>query len=119
MLPAGIRALCGAFDMQTGIAELRPTVGKTVIGGEFTPARPHIILDTTRFERRPKEQDPFSKSHLQQPQLRLRTFMQQFMYEIAPHHLPGSERLECVPTQEVGEYLVGRHTFNYLGDQQD
>ena len=114
MHPAGIRAFYGAFDMQTCIAELRPAVGETVIGARFTPARPLLVLDTTRFDRRPKEQNMFSKSYLKQ--LRLWTFMRRFMDEIAQPHLPGSEHLEYVPTQAVAEYLVYRHTFNYKGE---
>ena len=114
MHPAGIRAFYGAFDMQTCIAELRPAVGETVIGAKFAPARPLLVLDTTRFDRRPKEQNIFSKSYLKQ--LRLWTFMRRFMDEIAQPHLPGSEHLEYVPTQAVAEYLVYRHAFNYKGE---
>ena len=114
MHPAGIRAFYGAFDMQTCIAELRPTVGETVIGARFTPAKPLLVLDTTRFDRRPKERDPFSESYLKQ--LRLWTFMKRFMDEIAQPHLPGTEHLEYVPTQAVAEYLVYRHKFNHKGE---
>lgn len=113
MQPAGIRAFYGAFDMKTCIAELRPTVGETVVGARFAPVRPLLILDTTRFDRRPKEQNHFSESYLKQ--LRLWTFMKRFMDEIAKPHLPGTEHLEYVPTQVVSEYLVYRHTFNYSG----
>ena len=114
MHPAGIRAFYGALDIQTCIAELRPTVGETVIGAKFTPVRPLLVLDTTRFDRRPKERNMFSKSYLKQ--LRLWTFMRRFMDEIAQPHLPGSEHLEYVPTQAVAEYLVYRHSFDYDGE---
>ena len=111
MHPAGIRAFYGAFDMQTCIAELRPSVGETLIGAKFTPARPLLVLDTTRFNRRPKDLNMFSDSYLKR--LRLWTFMRRFMNEIAQPHLPGAEHLEYVPTQAVAEYLVYQHKFNY------
>ena len=109
MHPAGIQAFYGAFDIETCIAELRPPVGGTVIAARFTPTRPLVVLDTTRFDQRPQEINKFAKIYLKQ--IRLWNFMKQFMHEIALPHLPDTEHLEYIPTQAVAEYLVHLHKF--------
>lgn len=111
MHPAGIQAFYGAFDVATCIAELRPPVGGTVITARFTPTRPLIVLDTTRFDQEPKETGIFSKTYLKR--IRLWSFMREFMHEIAKPHLPDTEYLEYIPTQAVAEYLVNLHKFRY------
>lgn len=116
MHPAGIRAFYGALDIQTCVAELRPTVGETVVSARFRPLRPLLVLDTTRFDRRPKDVNVFARAYLKR--LRLWTFMRRFMNEIAQPHLPGSEHLEYVPTQAVAEYLVHHHRFSYRHDRE-
>jgi hypothetical protein len=52
--PSGISAFYGAYDADTCIAELRPSVGEHVAVAEFRITEPICVLDTTLFGARPK-----------------------------------------------------------------
>ncbi|MCR6727919.1 RES family NAD+ phosphorylase [Agrobacterium fabrum] len=115
MNPSGIMAFYAAFDIETCIAEMRPSVGSIVIGAEFEITEPVWVLDTTRFAGPFKEPNLFSKDHVKRTaQWR---FMQRFMHEIAQPISPGDEHLDYIPTQAVAEYLLNHHKF-HLGGQK-
>jgi hypothetical protein len=107
--PSGIMAFYAAFDFDTCVAELRPSVGSVVVGAQFQITEPICVLDTTRFDAKPKEPNLFAPGALSRvAQWR---FMQAFMKEIAQPISPGDEHLDYIPTQAVAEYLVRHHNF--------
>ena len=108
--PSGISAFYGAFDLPTCIAELRPSVGGSIISAQFRLTRPICVLDTTRFADRPASVNLFAAGALDRA--RLFEFMQMFMREIAQPVFPGEEHLEYLPTQALAEFLNRR--FNIL-----
>jgi hypothetical protein len=110
MNSSGILAFYGAFDLKTCIAELRPAVGETIIGAQFSLARPILVLDTTKFKGKPKAPNIFAKTHIKQ--MRLWKFMSMFRREIARPCLPEDEYLDYIPTQVVSEYLARIHDLN-------
>ncbi|MBY5774919.1 RES domain-containing protein [Rhizobium leguminosarum] len=113
MNPSGITAFYGAFDMDTCVAELRPSVGSVVVGAQFDVVAPLWVLDTTRFSGPFKEPNLFSKDHMKRTaQWR---FMQRFMQEIAQPISPTDEHLDYIPTQAVAEYLLHHHEFHLSG----
>jgi hypothetical protein len=115
MNPSGITAFYAAFDLETCIAELRPSVGSIVLGAQFDIISPLWVLDTTRFAGTFKEPNLFSKDHIKRTaQWR---FMQRFMQEIAQPISPNDEHLDYIPTQAVAEYLLNHHEF-HLGGQK-
>ncbi|GLK68915.1 hypothetical protein GCM10008179_25530 [Hansschlegelia plantiphila] len=115
MNPSGITAFYGAFELETCIAELRPTVGSFVVGARFDIIEPLWVLDTTRFAEPFNEPNVFSKDHVKRTaQWR---FMQRFMHEIAQPISANDEHLDYIPTQAVAEYLLNHHEF-HLGGQE-
>jgi hypothetical protein len=109
MNPAGILAFYGAFNLDTCIAELRPSVGSVVIGARFEITKPLCVLDTSLFEAPPKKTNIFAHEYIQ------RTaqwhFMTQFMREISQPVSPADEHLDYIPTQAVAEYLLHHYEF--------
>lgn len=115
MNPSGIMAFYAAFDLETCIAEMRPSVGSIVIGAQFDVTKPLWVLDTTRFAGPFKEPNLFSKDHVKRTaQWR---FMQRFMHEIAQPISPNDEHLDYIPTQAVAEYLLNHHQFHMSGQK--
>lgn len=104
--PSGISAFYGAYDADTCIAELRPSVGELVAVAEFRITEPICVLDTTLFGARPKAYDPFAARARKRAAQWL--FMTGFMKEIARPILPDDVHLDYVPTQAVAEYLSNR-----------
>ena len=109
MNPAGIPAFYGSLDLETCLAELRPTVGCKVAYAEFRPARDILLLDTTLFSAPPRELNLFSVDHVRR--LAQWRFMQRFMFEIAKPISPNDEPFDYVATQVVAEYLNKIHLF--------
>jgi len=113
--PSGVSAFYGAFDFDTCIAELRPTVGSIVIGARFAITEPVLVLDTTRFAAPPKQINLFARDALNRAaQWR---FMRRFMEEIAQPVSPHDEHLDYIPTQAVAEYLA-HNTFTFAGQSR-
>lgn len=113
MNPSGIGALYAGFDLETCVAEMRPTVGDVIVSAQFDIIEPLWVLDTTRFSGGFKEPNLFSKDHLRRTaQWR---FMQRFMVEIARPISRNDEHLDYIPTQAVAEYLLNHHDFNVSG----
>jgi hypothetical protein len=113
MNPAGISTFYGAFDLETCIAELRPTVGSCVTGAKFAITEPLWVLDTTRFKAPPRERNIFARDYIHRAaQWR---FMRRFMHEIGQPILPTDEHLDYIPTQVVAEYLLHHHEFSFAG----
>lgn len=104
--PSGISAFYGAYDADTCIAELRPSVGELVAVAEFRITEPICVLDTTLFGARPKAYDPFAAKARKRAAQWL--FMTGFMNEIARPILPDDVHLDYIPTQAVAEYLSNR-----------
>lgn len=115
MNPSGIVAFYAAFDYETCIAEMRPSVGSIIVGAQFDITQPLWVLDTTRFAGPFKEPNLFSKDHVKRTaQWR---FMQRFMHEIAQPISRSDEHLDYIPTQAVAEYLLNHHQF-HMGGQK-
>lgn len=115
MNPSGVTAFYSAFDMETCIAELRPSIGSVVVGAQFDIIVPLWVLDTTRFAGTFKEPNLFSRDHIKRTaQWR---FMQRFMLEIALPISPNDEHLDYIPTQAVAEYLLNHHEFHLGGSK--
>lgn len=108
---SGIRAFYAGYDTETCIAELRPSVGETVVTAEFKITDEICVLDTTRFGSKPKSHDPFANDARKRAAQWL--FMASFMNEIARPILPGDVHLDYVPTQAVAEYLSRHHRFTF------
>ena len=112
MNPSGIAALYAGFDLDTCVAEMRPSVGSVIVSAQFEILAPLWVIDTTRFSGGFKEPNLFSKDHIRRTaQWR---FMQRFMREIARPISRNDEHLDYIPTQGVAEYLLNHHEF-YLG----
>ncbi len=114
--PSGVSCFYGAFDLDTCVAELRPSVGSIVVGAQFQITEPICVLDTTRFDAKPKEPNLYAKGAMERAaQWR---FMRTFMLEIAQPVLPLAEHLDYVPTQAVAEYLAQHHAFSFAGQER-
>lgn len=114
--PSGIAAFYGAFDLETCVAELRPTVGSVVMAARFAITEPICVLDTTRFSAAPKADDPFTRNAVERAaQWR---FMRTFMFEIAQPISPNDEHLDYITTQAVAEYLNRRHLFSFASKKR-
>jgi hypothetical protein len=113
---SGTPAFYAAFDFETCVAELRPSVGSIVVAAEFRITEEICVLDTTRFDAKPKQTNPFAVGAIR------RTaqwqFMQNFMGEIARPISPNDEHLEYIPTQAVAEYLTHHHRFVFRGAER-
>lgn len=114
--PAGVVGFYAAFDLPTCIAELRPAVGSVVIAAEFAITESICVLDTTRFEAKPKAPDLYAKDA--QTRAAQWHFMQSFMSEIAQPISPADEHLDYLPTQAVAEYLNKHHSFTFAGKER-
>lgn len=115
MNPAGISCFYGAFDFDTCIAELRPSVGVNIVGAKFQLVRPIYVLDTTRFERPMKTLSLFSQNYVDR--VEQWTFMRQFRREIAKPISRDDEHLDYIPTQAVAEYLLNYFQFKRSGNE--
>lgn len=111
--PAGVVGFYAAYDLPTCVAELRPTVGSIVVAAEFEITEPICVLDTTRFDAKPKALDLYAKDA--QTRAAQWHFMQSFMREIAQPISPDDEHLDYLPTQAVAEYLNKHHRFTFAG----
>ncbi|WP_287255643.1 RES family NAD+ phosphorylase [Mesorhizobium sp.] len=107
MNPAGIACFYGAFEIDTCIAEIRPTVGGLVAAGRFELTRPVFVLDMTKFEAPIRPMSMFEKAYFEK--IEQWAFMQSFMEQIAKPVLPSDEYLDYIPTQAVAEYLQHHH----------
>ncbi|MEW5686901.1 MAG: RES family NAD+ phosphorylase [Pseudomonadota bacterium] len=114
--PSGIAAFYGAFDLETCIAELRPNVGRGVIGAQFRITEPICVLDTTRFDAAPKSPNLFAAGAL--PRARQWRFMRVFMDEIAKPVSEDDAHLDYLPTQAVAEFLNGRFKVKLAGEHR-
>jgi hypothetical protein len=113
MNPAGISIFYGAFDLETCIAELRPTVGSCVTGAKFSITEPLCVLDTTQFQAPSKDPNIFAHDHIRRAAQW--HFMRRFMNEISQPIAPTDEHLDYIPTQAVAEYLLHHHEFSLAG----
>lgn len=114
--PAGVVGFYAGFDLPTCVAELRPAVGTVVVAAEFEITEAICVLDTTRFEAKPKSPDLYARDA--QTRAAQWQFMQSFMREIAQPISPGDEHLDYLPTQAVAEYLNKHHRFTFAGRER-
>jgi len=112
MNAAGVPALYGAFDFDTCVAEIRPSVGSHVVGAAFRVIRPLVVLDTTRFARPARLHSIFSPNYTER--LQQWSFMQRFMFEISQPVLPDDVTLDYIPTQAVAEF-ISNELDTYIG----
>ena len=79
--PAGIPAFYAAFDLDTCVAELRPSVGEGVAAAEFEITQSIFVLVMSRFIEGPGLPNLFAARALERR--RQWSFMHSFMNEIA------------------------------------
>ena len=116
MNAAGVPAFYAAFEFDTCVAEIRPSVGSQVVGAAFTIVRPLVVLDTTRFERPVRRRSVFSVNYTER--LQQWSFMQRFMYEISQPVLPDDTLLDYIPTQAVAEFICNELVVYVAGDKK-
>lgn len=114
--PAGIPAFYAAFDLDTCVAELRPSVGGSVAAAQFEITKPIFVLDMTRFVEEPGRPNLFAARALERR--RQWAFMSSFMEEIARPVSPDQEHLEYLPTQAVAEFLNKRFTVAFADERR-
>jgi hypothetical protein len=112
--PSGISAFYGAFDLDTCVAELRPSVGTRVALAKFQIKKPICVLDTTRFSGKPKAANMYKPGALQQAAQW--NFMRSFMEQISKPVKRDDEHLDYIPTQAVAEYLAYHHEVRVEGE---
>jgi hypothetical protein len=101
----GISAFYGSFDRKTAIAELRPSIGSTVVTAEFRLQKPVRVLDFKLLEKCYHEQPlSYFQSDFNQ-KVANRHFLQHLHSKIRQPVLPGEEN-EYLITQVLSEYLV-------------
>jgi hypothetical protein len=100
----GISVFYGSYDRKTCIAELRPSIGSTVVTAEFKLQKPIRVLDFQLLEKCYHEhplsyfQPDFNRK------VANRRFLQDLHSKIRQAVLPGDEN-EYLPTQVLSEYL--------------
>ena len=104
MNPVGVPAFYGAFDRETCIAELRPSVGGMVLTGEFQLLRDARVLDfgvlENIFEAQPMSCfDPDYRMNMERRQF-LRTLHSKISSPVTP-----DQEQEYLYTQVIAEYL--------------
>ncbi len=103
---SGIKCFYGAYDADTAIAELRPSVGGTAIVGKFELVRDINVLDTTRFTSASKYE---LFSHEAVAKRERHSFMQFFKDEISKPTQSADEHLDYIPTQVIAEFLLHKY----------
>lgn len=101
----GSSVFYGAFQRETCIAELRPSLGSTVVSAEFKFREGVRILDLLNLDRSGHQSDLsiFQPDYYQRRITR--SFIRLFHQEIRRPVLPGSEH-EYLVTQVLSDYLV-------------
>jgi hypothetical protein len=117
MNAAGVPAFYAAFEFDTCVAEIRPSVGSQIVGAGFQIVRPIVVLDTTRFERPIRRRSVFSSNYTER--LQQWSFMQRFMYEISRPVLPDDTLLDYIPTQAVAEFICNELEVYVGGDKRN
>ena len=102
MNPAGISIFYGAFDIDTCVAELRPSVGSFVVYCSFKILKKVKLLDLSVFERKIKI-PVFNETEYSG--LRRWKFLRSFHRQIIKPVQPEDELIEYIPTQAVAEYI--------------
>lgn len=106
MNTAGVSAFYGAFDRKTSVAELRPSLGDTVVSGAFRLHKPVRLLDFALLEQCYKEQ-PLSYF---QPDFKQKSACRHFLRRLhAKIRRPAEagDEAEFLSTQVLAEYLSG------------
>jgi len=102
MSPAGISFFYGAFDIETAIAEMRPSLGDTVVVGSFRVCKNLDVLD---FSTIPEQTSPFSNSYDFRFEEFIRPFLERFAEDISKPIRPDDAPIDYVPTQIFMEYI--------------
>lgn len=89
----------GAFEEETAIAEIRPSIGEVIVIGEFFLKQPLKVFDFTVFDSVPQENQSECYKHTRYE------FISQMQQEISKPILPHEKQREYIPTQIVTEYL--------------
>lgn len=110
MNPAGISVFYGALSENTAIAEVRPSVGSSVVVGAFKILKKMRLLNLPQIDLCYTGSifDPDYENRVSR-----RDFFQKFHNLITKPILPTEEFIEYVPTQAVAEYVA--HVLNFDG----
>jgi hypothetical protein len=105
MNPRGISYFYGAVDRETCVAELRPSMGESVISGEFELTEKVTLLDLTLLSTsyHKKMESIFDNDYLENRIAR--ELLRQLQRLIAQPILYGDE-FDYLPTQAMSEYLA-------------
>jgi hypothetical protein len=102
MSPAGISFFYGALDIDTAIAEVRPSVGDRIAVASFEVCRNLGVLD---FSIIPEPTSPFSDSFAFRFEEFILPFLEHFAEEISKPIRVDDALINYVPTQVFTEYL--------------
>ncbi|WP_204126625.1 RES family NAD+ phosphorylase [Pseudomonas ogarae] len=105
MSPVGVPAFYGAFDRETCIAELRPSVGGMVLTGEFQLLRDARLLDFGVLENVFDAQPMSCFDPDYQKKMERRQFLRTLHSKISSPVTPDQEQ-EYLYTQVIAEYLA-------------
>jgi len=101
----GISVFYGGFSEDVCIAELKPSVGSSVVIGAFKTTRPIKVLDLTLFDNLDFVKQDDSKSIEYNARL---SFLKTLHEEITMPAQPIDSPLEYIPTQIVADYLSNK-----------
>ncbi|MBV1810090.1 RES family NAD+ phosphorylase [Pseudomonas viridiflava] len=109
MSPAGVPLLYVAADADTGIAEVRPSIGDTVVVGEFIASRPMEFFDFTALTGlQHKELSWFEHGYRERTDRRL---LLEYLHELIARPVRANDT-DYVMTQALAEYI------RYYADQR-
>ncbi|WP_448649215.1 RES family NAD+ phosphorylase [Pseudomonas corrugata] len=104
MNPVGVPVFYGAFNRETCIAELRPSVGGMVLTGEFQLLRDMRVLDFSLLEDLFDAQPMSCFDPAYRTKMERRQFLRTFHSKISSPVTPDQEH-EYLFTQVIAEYL--------------
>ena len=102
MSPAGVPLLYVADDPQTGLAEVRPSIGDKVVVGEFISRRPLEVFDFTALtDLRHKELSWFEPLYRERTDRRL---LLEYLHDLIARPVRANDT-DYVMTQALAEYI--------------
>lgn len=102
MSPAGISFFYGTLDIDTAIAEIRPSVGDKIAAASFEVCRNIYVLD---FSKTPAATSPFSETYAFRFEEFVLPFLEHFAEDISKPIRRDDALIDYVPTQIFTEYL--------------
>lgn len=103
MSPPGISYLYCAEDIETAVAEVRPSIGSKILLGRFILEKRLKILDLTRLPKL-RTRGVFSLKYVPTKRF-MHSFLADFIEEVSKHVDDRDSQVEYVPTQALCEHI--------------